>query len=123
MARILLIEDNDGLRPLLRITLEVAGHEVAEACNGDEGLRLYRECPPDVVVCDLFMPEKDGLETIRELRASGDVKIIAISGDGMMASGGMLDIARALGAAKTLSKPVYAETLLEALEEVLCGSI
>jgi CheY-like chemotaxis protein len=123
MARILLIDDNDAFRPLLRMSLEAAGHEVAEACNGNEGLRLYRDYPADVVVCDLFMPEKDGLETIRALRASGDVKIIAISGEGPLAHGGMLNIARALGAAKTLSKPVDAETVLEALEEVLSGSI
>src|ERR1700736_5617015 len=96
---ILLIEDNDALRPLLRKSLETAGHEVAEARHGAEGLRLYRERPADVVVCDLFMPEKDGLETIRELRASGDVKIIAISGDGPPAFSAMLKVALGLGAA------------------------
>ncbi len=119
MARILLIEDHDYVRPLLRMSLEAAGHEVAEARNGDEGLRLYRERPADVVLCDLFMPEKDGLETIRELRASGDVKIIAISGDGLSSSSAMLRVALGLGADKALSKPVDGETLLAAMHEVL----
>ena len=119
MARILLIEDHDYLRPLLRMSLETGGHEAAEARDGDEGLRLYLERPADVVVCDLFMPVKDGLETIRELRVVGDVKIIAISGDGPPASSAMLRVALGLGAVKALSKPVNGETLLAAIREVL----
>jgi CheY-like chemotaxis protein len=108
---------------LLRRSLEAAGHEVADARHGDEGLRLYRDRPADVVVCDLFMPEKDGLETIRELRVSGDVKIIAISGDGHPSSSAMLRVALGLGAAKALSKPVDGETLLAAMREVLGESV
>ena len=119
MARILLLEDDDVLRPLLRRTLENAGHQVTEAGDGREGIRLYQEQPADVVICDLYMPEKDGLETIRELRGSGDVKIIAISGDGPANSSPLLKIALAFGAGQVLSKPIDTEMILEAVQQVL----
>jgi CheY-like chemotaxis protein len=81
MARILIIEDDDHCRELLRLMLEPAGHAVVDACNGREGLARYRAAPTDVVVLDLFMPEQEGLETIQALRREyPTVKIIAISG-------------------------------------------
>jgi CheY-like chemotaxis protein len=81
MVRILIIDDNDPFRYLLRLTLEQAGYEVVDACNGREGLSRYRAAPTDVVIIDLFMPTQEGLETIQALRRERPtVKIIAISG-------------------------------------------
>ena len=119
MARILLIDDNAELRHLLRLQLEGAGHAVLEAPDGGEGIRLYRSGRVDLVLCDLFMPGKEGLETIRELRGAGEGRIIAISGDGPVDASDFLRMARMLGAARTLSKPFDAPTLLEAVREVL----
>jgi CheY-like chemotaxis protein len=119
MARILLIDDNALLRTLLRLQLEAAGHEVLEAADGGEGIRLYRSQPVDLVLCDLFMPGKEGLETIRELRGSGAGRIIAISGDGPLDASDFLRIATMLGAARALNKPFDAATLLEAVRDVL----
>ena len=83
MALILIIDDDDQIRRVLRKTLERDGYDVADAPNGKEGIRLYRENPADLVITDIIMPEKEGIETIRELRRDfPEVKIIAISGGG-----------------------------------------
>jgi CheY-like chemotaxis protein len=119
MAHILLIDDNALLRTLLRLQLEAAGHEVLEAADGGEGVRLYRSQPVDVVLCDLFMPGKEGLETIRELRGAGEGRIIAMSGDGPVDASDFLRMATMLGAARALNKPFDAATLLETVREVL----
>ena len=68
MARILLIEDNDPIRTLLRETLEFDGHTVIEARNGKQGLALFQHANADLVITDIVMPEKDGLEVVMELR-------------------------------------------------------
>jgi DNA-binding response OmpR family regulator len=119
MTRILLIDDNTTFRFLLRRYLERAGHQVLEATEGDEGLRQFRDAPADVVLFDLFMPGKEGLETIRELRQCSGVPIIAITGDGPAYAASMLGLAEKLGANRTLLKPFDLETLLEALHDVL----
>jgi len=107
---------------MLRQLLERAGYEVVEAPDGAVGLALYYEHPADLVITDILMPEKEGIETISTLRktASG-VKIIAISGGG----GGRLNkedvllSAQAFGALRTLAKPVAREELLAAVQETL----
>jgi DNA-binding response OmpR family regulator len=122
MTNILLIDDNVAFRSLVREPLERAGYRVREAAEGGEALRLHEEEPADVVVCDLFMPGKEGLETIRELRRTSRVPIIAITGGGGVATGvNLLDVARVLGANRTLSKPFDIPTLLAAIAEVLTG--
>ena len=81
MTRVLLIEDDDLVRATLRDALESNGYEVATATNGLDGLERFRSAPADVVVTDILMPEKEGIETIIELRRDHpEVKIIAISG-------------------------------------------
>ena len=120
MARILFIDDNEDIRLLGRETLGRAGHEVIEALNGTEGTRLYREHPFDLVITDLIMPEKEGLETIQELRQEfGDVKIIAISGGSARMPGDFLRIAKKMGATEVLDKPFQIDTLLELTERLL----
>ncbi|GBD33043.1 Chemotaxis protein CheY [bacterium HR33] len=120
MARILVIDDDPDVRRALRKILEAEGHQVLEAENGKEGIRLFRESPCDAVITDLYMPEKEGLETIRELRKSyPDSKILAITG---AVPGSRFDLrqqATMLGAKRALSKPFSREEVLEALAEVL----
>jgi DNA-binding response OmpR family regulator len=121
LANILIIDDEQAVRKMLRMSLIRAGHEVAEAEDGEAGLREFRQNPPDLVITDIVMPGKDGLETIMELwRENPDVRIIAISGGGARISTDLcLEHARIFGAVKTLSKPVDRQVLLSAIDEVL----
>jgi len=123
MVRVLVIEDDDVVRSMLLAVLADSGHEAIGACNGDKGVAMYREEPADLIITDIFMPEKDGIETIMELRRDfPDVKIIAISGGGRFESVHYLGSAGKLGAARTLSKPFTPPELLSAVEEVLKAS-
>jgi CheY-like chemotaxis protein len=115
-VRVLLIDDDESIRRFARLVLEGAGHEVAEAAGGRDGLALYRGLSPDVVVTDLFMPELDGLEVVRELVARFPaVRIVAASGGGYGGTVDMLPIARHLGAAEVLPKPYRPAELLAAV--------
>jgi CheY-like chemotaxis protein len=71
MAHILIFDDDRQLRSSIRIALEATGHHVVEAAHGEHGLRLQRQQPADLIICDIFMPENDGLQIIRELRRFG----------------------------------------------------
>jgi CheY-like chemotaxis protein len=120
MPHILLIDDDDFLRPMLCATLEQMGHTVTEAGNGKEGLAQQAHAPADLVLTDLIMPEKDGIETIMELQKKHPgVKIIAMSGGGRMSPGNYLSIARRMGAGAVLSKPFSNDELAAAIEQVL----
>lgn len=123
MARILVIDDDDGIRRVVRRILERAGHEVSEAGNGEEGLRLHRDWRPELIVTDIFMPQLDGLETILQLRRDGAaVPIIAISGGDRS---GKLDLrteAALLGAAHTLRKPFEPAALIRCVAGLLAQS-
>ncbi len=120
MARILLIEDDDQVRKMLQKTLERAGYEVEMAAEGGAGLRLFQQNPADLVITDLIMPGKEGLETIREFRQKyGDTKIIAISGGGRVEPETYLLMARKLGAAWAFSKPIDERELLDSIRELL----
>jgi CheY-like chemotaxis protein len=120
MALILIIDDDNQFRAMLREMLERAGYEVVDAPDGKEGIKLYREKAADLIITDIVMPEKEGIETIMELRRDfPDVKIIAISGGGRLDSGQYLIMAKSLGALYTFTKPVEREKLLQAVEELL----
>jgi two-component system, chemotaxis family, chemotaxis protein CheY len=124
VARILLVEDDEAVREILRKALVSAGHEVEEAQNGNVALACYQREASDVVITDLVMPEKDGLETIMELRRLNPaVKIIAISGGGRTLGPGQLylETARAIGALQILAKPFTGSALLTALNQVLAA--
>ncbi len=119
MMRILVIDDDANIRGILAEMLTTAGYEVVEASNGKEGVRLYRDAPFDLVVTDLLMPEKDGLEVVMELRKDfPQVKIITLSGGGAYGNSS-LETSKALGAARALLKPFMEDQLLEAVREVL----
>jgi len=116
-ARILVADDEPGVRGFLRTSLEQGGYEVIEAPNGKRALDEARAGRADLVITDLVMPEQEGIETIQALRRDvPDIGIIAVSG----AFGGrFLDVARKLGADAVLSKPVSADLLLAKVAEVL----
>ena len=120
MADIIIIDDEPALRVTMRKILERAGHEIREAGDGDEGLRLFRERPADLVVTDIFMPGKEGMETIQDLRAENlDVKILAVSGGATVDPTGPLGDAELFGADGSLPKPFSVTDLQEKVAELL----
>jgi DNA-binding response OmpR family regulator len=120
MARILIIDDDRQARNLLKQILSRAGYDVVEAQDGVAGVHLFQAAPVDLVITDILMPDKEGLETIQELRQSApQVKIIAISGGGEKGNLNFLRIAEKLGAQRTMQKPFSRQTLLDAVAQVL----
>ncbi len=123
MARILIIDDDDQVRAMLMQAMRRQNFEAAEARNGMEGLKLNRERPADLIITDIIMPEKEGIETIRELKKEfPDVKIIAMSGGGRIGPDSYLKMARGLGASQTLKKPVDLKVLIAAVNDLLGAS-
>ena len=114
MATILVIDDQEPIRSLLRTVLEEAGHQVLEASNGRRGLEVYRERSADLIITDIVMPEMDGLELMLELtRSFLNVKVIAITG--ALESNRGLNVAKLLGARQTFQKPIDMGRLLSAV--------
>jgi CheY-like chemotaxis protein len=123
MASILVIDDDAQFRKMLCKLLEKDGHAVVEASGGQEGIQRYRRSPTDLVITDIVMPDKEGIETIIELRRQfSDVKIIAMSGGGQIGPDSYLDLAQKLGACQTLTKPVDRQALRSAIENVLAAA-
>lgn len=119
MARVLVIDDDSLMRDLIRIYLEQDGFEVIEAGDGQDGVSRYRQRPPDVVIVDIFMPRKDGIETIMDLRdLDPGAQILAISGGGELAGMEYLSYARSLGADNILPKPFKREELIAAVRKI-----
>ncbi len=120
MPHLLLIDDDAAFRQMLRLTLEQAGHTVTEAGNGREGLACYRPEAHELVITDLIMPEKEGLETIAGLRRRQPaVLIIAMSGGSRYSPNTYLSTAQALGAARVFAKPFANVQLLACIDELL----
>jgi len=118
MASILIIDDSPSIRLFLANALSKAGHEIAAAPGGRQGFAALRKRRFDLVITDIFMPESDGIETIRNARQAGVLpRVIAISSkDSIM---NLLPAAKMLGAMHTIQKPFTAEQLLEAVSTVL----
>lgn len=125
MARILLIDDDHSVRTMLRLTLIHFGHTVIEARDGKEGLRLFPSANADLLITDIVMPEKEGLEVLMELRkVKPPVKIIAISGGGRTSGAtSYLHLAKLMGAAKVLEKPFANDVLIAAIDELLATGV
>jgi CheY-like chemotaxis protein len=124
MAVILVIDDSSAARQYVRMALAGAGHAVIEAGDGQAGLALFHEQRPHLVITDLVMPVKDGIETIRELRKHDpEVAILAISGSSPAFAHLYLSAARKLGAHATLSKPFQATELCQAVERLLVSNL
>lgn len=117
---ILVIDDEQLIRLQIRSALELEGYIVHEAANGNEGLARIAEAAPDVVITDILMPDKEGIETILELRRTHPkIRIIAISGGGRTGNKDFLRTAKHLGADRTLAKPFGLAELLRLVREVL----
>ena len=120
MHRILVIDDEKTVRDIIKKFLEKQNYIVDVAENGVTGLGLYNKNPADVVITDLFMPEKDGLETIKELLICNcEAKCIMISGNFFCDGVNYRRIAEKLGAVYTLPKPLNFQELLTSVEHVL----
>lgn len=120
MATILVIDDDQEVREFLVTVLQRAGHEVASAPNGRDGVSMFRSNPVQVVITDIIMPEKDGIETILDLRREHpDLKVIAISGGGRTTPENYLHSARLLGADRAIRKPFKNEEILQAVDELV----
>ncbi len=118
MARILIIDDEEAVRALLRTALKSEGHEVAEAASGTEGVNLYRARRVDLVLTDMFMPGGGGLGCILELRRiDPHVRIIAMSGGGPSVD--LLETASHFGADRTLTKPFQVADAVAAIRAEL----
>jgi len=120
MPRILVIDDDPQIRSMLKQFLELQGYEVEDADDGAAGLQCFREHPADVVITDVIMPGKEGIETIRDLRKEfPGVRIIAISGGGQLGPDTYLQMAKAFGAKRVFIKPFDMSEFLEGVKEVL----
>jgi len=115
-ARILVVDDDSVSRAILREILEKEGLQVVEATNSDEGIQTYKAEPIDVVVTDLFMPEKGGLDVIGKVREfDPDARLIVVSGIDLREKFDIFRLAEQLGAMCTLQKPVKPEVLIESV--------
>jgi len=120
MARILIIDDDNHLRKMLKIMLENEGYNVEDAENGYIGMKIIRKSHFDLVITDIIMPDKEGIETIMEIKKDfPTIKIIAMSGGGKISTDSYLVMAGHLGASKTLEKPFQQAELVDAVRELL----
>ncbi|HEV3440402.1 MAG TPA: response regulator [Gemmata sp.] len=120
MINILVIDDDEQILHFLRTTLETEGYALRLASNGAEGILVYKRQPADLVLCDLYMDRKEGLETILELhRLFPQAKIIAMSGGSNSVPADFLDHARKFGAIACLWKPFNRNLLLQTIQNVL----
>jgi DNA-binding response OmpR family regulator len=122
MALILVVDDDIAVRDSIRTVLDLEGHEVVEAQNGHEGEAAIARRRPDLVILDIFMPERDGFETLRSLRRTHPrLKILAISGIGERSLDSALTFAREFGADAVLPKPFPADALRTWVRALLSG--
>ena len=118
---ILIIDDDRDFRTALKLVFECHDYRTHEACNGKEGIESYRRTPTDIVLTDIYMPGKDGLETIRELKKEfPETKIIAMSG-GNKGNGDFIQVARHLGAIHCIKKPFDPDELIRLVNLTLEG--
>jgi DNA-binding response OmpR family regulator len=116
MAKILVLDDEPSILIMIKKMLERAGHEVDTALNGKEGLEKFKKNKPDLLITDIIMPEKEGLETIFELRKKyPELKIIAISGGGRIGPNGYLPGAKLFGADMVFQKPLDQKEFMDAV--------
>ena len=123
MQKILVIDDNVVVRNTIVQLLEGEGYQVVSAEDGRRGLSVFRAERPDLVITDIIMPEKEGIETIRDIReVSPNAKIIAISGGGRIGNTDFLRIARQLGASDVIAKPLDPDHFISIIRERLAAA-
>jgi CheY-like chemotaxis protein len=121
-ARILVVDDDNLIRRMLKLQLEAAGHRIDLAVNGREAIASLEQNRPDLMILDLFMPEMDGFETLHRLnraRATGPIRVLAISGGGSLNHCDYLRMASRLGADAVLQKPFNAAQMIAAVDALL----
>jgi CheY-like chemotaxis protein len=116
---VLIVDDNADMRSFVKIVLERAGFEAQVAADGERALAAHRAHPVDVLITDIFMPERDGIELIHQFQSLfPQVKIIAMSGGGQVSKRDYLPFAADIGADLVLRKPFAADTLLSMLQDL-----
>jgi CheY-like chemotaxis protein len=117
MAGILIVEDDNDMREMLKTTLVRRKYSIQEASNGMEAITKFKPAMTDLVITDLIMPDEDGLKVIMRLKEmKPDIKIVAISGGGKAGPANYLSLARALGADVVLPKPFSINDLISKIE-------
>lgn len=120
--KILIIDDDVGVRFTLKKLLSSAGYEVIEAPDGRKGMQLFHSTWPDLVITDIIMPEQEGIETIIALKGiSPQPRVIAISGGGRLGNKDLLHMADRLGADAVLRKPFGEAELINLVKEKLAA--
>lgn len=120
MADILIIDDDAQLSAMLKQLLERQGYSVITALDGKKGIELFHSQGAKLIITDLIMPVKEGIETIAELiKQVPGIKIIAISGGGRLKPDSYLNLAETFGAVRSFAKPIDRKALLEAVAELL----
>ena len=120
MTRLLIIDDDEEIRIMLNDFFTLAGYEVDLAADGYEGVNTFKENPADLVITDIIMPNKDGFETIIELKRDyPEIKIIAISGGGRIDTELYLKLAKKLGAEAAFAKPFSPRKLVKEVKKLL----
>jgi two-component system cell cycle response regulator CpdR len=120
MGKILIIDDEPYILLMLKKMLERAGYEVDLASNGREGMELFEKDSADLVITDIIMPDKEGLEIILEMKKQRpELKIIAISGGGRISPESYLECARHFGAEKVFQKPFRQKELVSAVRQLM----
>lgn len=123
MAIVLVVDDDPTIRAIVTELLRDEQHAIIEAADGDEALRALDANPAELVVLDMLMPNRDGLETILEIRRRHPgVRILAISSGGNIGVGNLLNMARVFGADETLAKPLSFVTFAETVDRLLGAS-
>lgn len=118
--RVLIVDDDPAIRRVTRTLVQFLGHDTAEAANGNECLKMLGAVEPDVILLDMLMPEKDGIETLREIRMLDPITpIIAMSGGSRVDAALCLRFASNLGAPLVLLKPFTGDELSAAIELAL----
>ena len=120
MQTLLIIEDDHHILLMIKRLLEPLGYEIKLASDGQEGLDMFHKFEIDLVITDIIMPEKEGLEIIREMRRDRpDLKIIAMSGGGKISADNYLETAKIFGAEKILEKPFTRKQMVSAVQDLL----
>jgi len=122
MARIMIVDDNPAILGLLRQILEEEGHTVDDAPDGHVALRHFAGDPADLVICDVYMPNMNGIEFVMRVReAFPDARIIGMSGGGFLSAEAVLEAVRNLGAVGVLEKPFQVEDVIRLVNMALDG--
>jgi DNA-binding NtrC family response regulator len=123
VTKILIIDDDSAVRDTILAILESKGYSAVAAADGEHGLDLFRSERPDLVISDIIMPNKDGIETILAMhRERAETKIIAISGGGRLGNVDYLEIVKNFGACEVIAKPFDPDELIGCIGRCLEGA-